>query len=61
MNTCQFCRKWLFREDVKKEMPEDSGMYACEECCENPCNEKECDCLYGCDYCLAVELRIGKN
>lgn len=24
-------------------------------------SEKECECLWGCDYCLGVESRIGRN
>jgi len=60
MEQCKCCKTWLFKDDKKKELPEDSGIYFCMRCAEVE-SEDECDCLYGCDYCLAVEPRVGRD
>lgn len=61
MEQCKICKSWLCHGDLKKELPEDSGIYICQECYENPTQENDCHCLYGCDYCLMLEPRVGRN
>jgi len=60
MEQCKFCKTWLFNDDRKIESPEDSGIYLCGRCVEID-GEEKCDCLFGCDYCLAVEPRVGRD
>ena len=43
---CGYCDQcWSVREKIEEKLDE----------------EEKCNCLYGCDYCLAIEPRIGRD
>ena len=58
-NTCVDCDKVFMADDLKD--------LVCDTCWneqnkdEEVTIEKECECLFGCDYCLGTEPRIGRD